>query len=101
MLGLSLEMLDVSLADILSIDIYHVKAESQLQTFWLHKELHQLAATTLHCHQEVYNYSVCVEVAGGDDIVVVVIVAEGSLRDFVPLPSLTSVAAFSLAFWAL
>lgn len=99
---MSLEMLDVSLADILFIDIYHVKAESQLQTFWLHKELHQLAATTLHCHQEVYNYSVCVGVAGGDGIVVVVtIVAEGSLRDFAPLSSLTSVAAFSLAFWAL
>ena len=43
-------------------------------------------------------------VAGGDedDIgVVVTIVAEGSLRDFVPLSSLTSVAALSLAFWAL
>jgi len=39
-----------------------------------------------------------VGVAGGDedDIgVVVTIVAEGSLRDFVPLSSLTSVAALS------
>jgi hypothetical protein len=41
-------------------------------------------------------------VSGGDDIAVVItIVAEGSLRDFVPLSSLTSVAALSLAFWAL
>jgi hypothetical protein len=45
-----------------------------------------------------------VGVAGGDEDgigVVVTIVAEGSLRDFVPLSSLTSVAALSLAFWAL
>jgi len=43
-----------------------------------------------------------VGIAGGDDIgVAVTIVADRSLRDFVPLSSLTSVAALYLAFWAL